>query len=72
MKIELQTARGEFVRDLEIPKMTPAPDIVTLGARCFRLYNNLVARLIYREAFMVSLEGYLPGQGLTDPRAERV
>lgn len=71
MKIALQTASGVPVRDLEIPRMTPYPQVVTLGARAFSLFRHDSYVVVYRETFMVSLEGYLPGQGLTDPRTER-
>lgn len=74
MRIELQTAQGEPVRDLDIPRITPWPEVVTLGARAFRYYDAMPSRMVYRETFLMALEGYLPGTGmeaLRDGRADR-
>lgn len=73
MKLELQTARGEPVRDLEITRMTPWPDVVTLGAAAFAYHETLASRVVYRQVFVVTLEGYLPGGGVSpvDTRVER-
>lgn len=71
MKILLQTETGADLRQVEVPRMTPWPDVVTLGADTFKFHMATVVGISYRQCFAVNLDGFLPGGGMRDGRLER-
>lgn len=71
MKIQLETETGAPLRAVEFPRVTPWPDVVTLGPQTFKFHMATAHGISYRQCFSVNLDGYLPGAGRRDVPMER-
>lgn len=71
MKLQLESETGEPLRQVEIPKMSPWPAVVRLGAETFGYHMAQATHVAYRRCFAMNLDGYLPGMGMRDARVER-
>lgn len=72
MFVVLQGLDGSTVETLEMPRMTPGPQVLTWGLRSFMIHGPVSGGVAYREAFTVALDGHFAALAESPPsHAER-